>query len=194
MGAIFSDQNKYATWRRLWVALAKAEKAIGLPITSKQIEALERHIEEIDFEKVAQYEKELKHDVMAHLYAFGDCAPEAKGILHLGATSAYVTDNTDLIQMRAGLNLLKAKLVHLIAIMKKKGGRICLDPDTGLYPLATGATDDSRQTDLHVEPRFCLRLPRSHRAGREPPFSRRQRGYRNTSLVHAPAGKRQREG
>ncbi len=120
MGAIFSDQHKYATWRRLWVALAKAEKAIGLPITSKQIEALERHIEEIDFEKVAQYEKELKHDVMAHLYAFGDCAPEAKGILHLGATSAYVTDNTDLIQMRAGLNLLKAKLVHLIAIMKKK--------------------------------------------------------------------------
>ncbi|MBS0628679.1 MAG: adenylosuccinate lyase [Verrucomicrobia bacterium] len=128
MGAIFSDHFKYATWRRLWVALAKGEKAIGLPITDKQIEALERHIEEIDYEKVAQYEKELKHDVMAHLHAFGDCAKEAKGIIHLGATSAFVTDNADLLQMEAGLKLLKAKFVHLISTMKRQAKEYAATP------------------------------------------------------------------
>lgn len=120
MGAIFSDHHKYATWRRLWVSLAKAEKAIGLPITSRQIEALEKHVDQIDFAKAAHYEKEYKHDVMAHLQAFADTAPEAKPILHLGATSAFVTDNTDLIQMKEGLTLLKAKLIHLIGVMKKR--------------------------------------------------------------------------
>lgn len=120
MGAIFSDQKKYSTWRRLWLELAKAEKAIGLPITNKQIEALEKHIDNIDFAAVAKYEKELRHDVMAHLHAFGDCAPEAKGIIHLGATSAFVTDNTDLIQMRMALQLLKAKCMQLLSVMKAK--------------------------------------------------------------------------
>lgn len=128
MGAIFSDQNKYATWRRLWIALAKAEKAIGLPITNKQIEALQKNIENIDFEQVAKYEKDLQHDVMAHLQAFGDTAPVAKGIIHLGATSAYLTDNTDLIQMRAALRLLQTKCSQLIELMKAKAAQYSAIP------------------------------------------------------------------
>jgi len=118
MNQIFSSQYKYSTWRRLWVTLAKGEKTLGLPITDAQIAALESQIENIDFAKVASYEKTLHHDVMAHIYAFGDACPEAKPIIHLGATSAYVTDNTDLIQMRSALGLIKAKLAMLFRPMK----------------------------------------------------------------------------
>ena len=117
MNAIFSDSNKYFLWRKLWIALAKAEKTIGLPITLSQIEALESHIHEIDFEKVEYYEKKMRHDVMAHLHAFGDLCPESKGILHMGATSTFVTDNADLIQMHTALKLLIAKSIELLRIL-----------------------------------------------------------------------------
>ncbi|NGX38469.1 MAG: Adenylosuccinate lyase [Chlamydiae bacterium] len=118
MSALFSDQNKYATWRKLWVALAKAEKSLGLPITDAQIASMEAHIENIDFPRVAEIEKETHHDVMAHIHAFGEVCPDAKGIIHLGATSAFVTDNTDVIQMRAALQLLKTKSLELVHILK----------------------------------------------------------------------------
>jgi len=118
MNQIFSSQYKYSTWRRLWLALAKGEKALGLPITDAQITAMQAQIDTIDFAKVASYEKKLCHDVMAHIHAFGDVCPEAKPIIHLGATSAYVTDNTDLIQMRSALRLIKAKLITLLDSMK----------------------------------------------------------------------------
>lgn len=114
---IFSAQTKYSTWRKLWVALAKAEKALGFPITDKQISALEKHIEKIDFERVAEIEEKTHHDVMAHLHAFGEDCPEAKGILHLGATSAYLTDNTDLIQMQMGMKILLKKLSELLSLL-----------------------------------------------------------------------------
>lgn len=112
---LFSADTRYQTWRRLWVALARAERSLGLPITESQIEELESHVEEIDYECVRQREKEVRHDVMAHVYAYGKAAPGAAGIIHLGATSCYVTDNADLIIYRDGLRYLRGELLKVIA-------------------------------------------------------------------------------
>ena len=93
---LFSQQKRIETWRKLWISLAKAEHSLGLPITEKQVEELEAHITDIDFACAAAREKEVRHDVMAHVYTYGKAAPSAAGIIHLGATSCYVTDNADL--------------------------------------------------------------------------------------------------
>jgi adenylosuccinate lyase len=114
MQHIFSPNFKYSTWRRLWVALAQAQLTLGLPVTQEQIAEMSAHIEDIDFAAVAKYEKLLKHDVMAHIYAYGDQCPLARPIIHLGATSCYVTDNTDIIQIRDGLQILIIKIVQVI--------------------------------------------------------------------------------
>ena len=114
MSYCFSSNFKYLIWRKLWFALAKAQKKLGLAITDQQINAMERALAKIDFEKADDYEKKFRHDVMAHIHAFADECPEAKGIIHLGATSCYVTDNGDLIQMREALRLLRNKLVQVI--------------------------------------------------------------------------------
>lgn len=106
MSFVFSPHNKFRTWRRLWIALAKAERQLGLPISDAQIAELEEHAEDINFEDARRREKETRHDVMSHVYAYGLQCPRAKGIIHLGATSAYVGDNTDLIQVRDGLDLI----------------------------------------------------------------------------------------
>ena len=111
---LFSAQKRAETWRRLWAALARAEHELGLPITAEQVEALEAHITDIDFACAARREKEVRHDVMAHIYAYGQAAPAAAGILHLGATSCYVTDNGDLILYREGLRYLRGELLKLL--------------------------------------------------------------------------------
>jgi len=113
MQHLFSMDMRYSTWRRLWVSLAKAEKALGLPITRAQIDDLEAHVEDIDYECVRKREAQVRHDVMAHIYAYGQAAPEAAGIIHLGATSCYVTDNADLIIYRDALLLIRAELVSV---------------------------------------------------------------------------------
>ncbi|WP_419870522.1 adenylosuccinate lyase [Chryseobacterium sp. CT-SW4] len=110
----FSHNNKFRTWRKLWIALAEIEKDLGLEITDEQIKELKDNAENIDFDKAAEYEKKFRHDVMAHVHTYGDVAPSAKGIIHLGATSAFVGDNTDLIQIRDGLLIIKKKLVNVI--------------------------------------------------------------------------------
>jgi adenylosuccinate lyase len=110
----FSHNNKFRTWRKLWIALAEIEKDLGLEITDEQIAELKANSENIDYDKAAEYEKKFRHDVMAHVHTYGDVAPSAKGIIHLGATSAFVGDNTDLIQIRDGLLILKKKLVNVI--------------------------------------------------------------------------------
>ena len=110
----FSPNMKFSTWRELWLALAEIQKDLGLNIKQEQIDQIKENIHNIDFEKAAKYEKKFRHDVMAHIHALGDVAPKAKGIIHLGATSAFVGDNTDLIQIKKGLELLKIKLVNLI--------------------------------------------------------------------------------
>jgi adenylosuccinate lyase len=114
MAQLWGDQRKFSTWRRLWVILAEAEQALGLDIRDEQINAMRRAVDRIDFEAAERYERELRHDVMAHIHAFGDQCPSARGIIHLGATSCYVTDNTDLILMREGLELIRDRLVLVI--------------------------------------------------------------------------------
>ena len=112
---LFSSDTRYQTWRRLWVSLAKAEMALGLPVTKEQVDELSAHITDIDYECVSQREKEVRHDVMAHVYAYGQVAPTAAGIIHLGATSCYVTDNADLIIYRDALTYLRSELLGVLA-------------------------------------------------------------------------------
>ena len=116
---IFSADKKFTTWRRLWIALARAEMQLGLPITQAQIDEMEAHKDEINYAAAARYERQLRHDVMAHIHAYGDLCPGAMPIIHLGATSCYVGDNTDVILMREGLLLLQKKLVNLIDRLTK---------------------------------------------------------------------------
>ena len=119
MSHLFSPQKKFTTWRALWIALAKGEKKLGLPITDAQISELEKNKENLDANECARLEKELRHDVMAHIHAYGAQCPSAQGIIHLGATSCYVTDNADLIHMREGLHLLTSKLASVMDTLAK---------------------------------------------------------------------------
>ena len=112
---LFSQEKRIQIWRRLWVALARAEHKLGLPVTAQQVTELETHIEDIDFDCAAAREKEVRHDVMAHVYAYGKVAPSAAGIIHLGATSCYVMDNADLILYREGLRYLRQELLGVMA-------------------------------------------------------------------------------
>ena len=117
MQYIFSPDFKYSTWRRLWAALAESEMELGLNITDEQISEMRGHIYDIDYDREAEYEKRLRHDVMAHLHTFAEACPKAKPIIHLGATSCYVGDNTDIIQMREGLTRIKRLLVNVISAL-----------------------------------------------------------------------------
>ena len=115
MQYIFSQDMKFTTWRRLWIALAETEKELGLPITQEQIDELKAHVTDINYDVARKREKEVRHDVMSHVYAYGVQCPKAKGIIHLGATSCYVGDNTDIIIMNEALKLVRKKLVNVIA-------------------------------------------------------------------------------
>ncbi len=114
---IFSPEMKFSTWRKLWIALAESEQELGLSITNEQLQQMKENVKNIDFEVVAKYEKEFRHDVMAHVHAFGDVAPAAKPIIHLGATSAFVGDNTDIIQHKEGLQLIKKRLINVMSLL-----------------------------------------------------------------------------
>jgi len=114
MASIWSNRHRYRLWREVWLALAECEAALGLPITPEQIAEMRANLEPIDFAKAAEYERRVRHDVFAHLHTFGDACPKARGIMHLGATSAYVTDNADLILLRESLDLLIARLATVI--------------------------------------------------------------------------------
>lgn len=112
---LFSPDKKFTTWRRLWIALARAEMQLGLPVTQEQVSEMEAHVDDIDYALAAQKEKELRHDVMAHVHTFGTVCPKAMPIIHLGATSCYVGDNTDVILMREGLCIVRDKIVRVLA-------------------------------------------------------------------------------
>ena len=114
---LFSADSRYQTWRKLWCALARAEMELGLPVTEEQVREMENHIEDIDYDYVKQKEKEVRHDVMAHVHAYGKAAPSAAGIIHLGATSCYVTDNADLILYRKGLEHLRKEILGLLSAL-----------------------------------------------------------------------------
>ena len=123
MQYIFSPEMKFRTWRRLWIALAETEKELGLDITQEQIDELKAHKDDINFEVAKEREKLVRHDVMSHVYAYGVQCPKAKGIIHLGATSCYVGDNTDIILMSEALKLVRKKLVNVIAELAKFADR-----------------------------------------------------------------------
>ena len=123
MQYIFSQDKKFTTWRKLWIALAESEKELGLNITDEQIAELKEHQNDINYDVAKAREKEVRHDVMSHVYAYGVQCPKAKGIIHLGATSCYVGDNTDMIIMREGLQPVKKKLVNVIAELAKFADR-----------------------------------------------------------------------
>jgi adenylosuccinate lyase len=114
MATLWGDQRKFSTWRRLWVALAEAEAELGLPVSAGQIAELQAHVDDINFEVAERYERKLRHDVMAHVHAYGDQCPAARPIIHLGATSCYVTDNTDLILIRESLQMVARRLAVVI--------------------------------------------------------------------------------
>ncbi|MCR5826545.1 MAG: adenylosuccinate lyase, partial [Oscillospiraceae bacterium] len=126
-----SPRTRIETWRRLWTELARAEHALGLPVTEEQVAALEAHIADIDFDLAAAREREVRHDVMAHIYAYGKAAPSAAGIIHLGATSCYVTDNADLILYRDALRYLRRELLRVIANLAAFAQRYRATPTLG---------------------------------------------------------------
>ena len=128
---LWSPRMRYGQWRRLWLALAEAERDLGLEIPDLAIEQMRAHLDDIDFDAVAAYERRFRHDVMAHIHAFGDVAPAAKPFIHLGATSAYVTDNADLILMRRGLHLLRGKAVRVLRVLMTFARRWRDEPTLG---------------------------------------------------------------
>ena len=145
---LFSPDSRFQTWRRLWVALARAQHQLGLPITARQVQELEAHVTDIDYEVAAAREREVRHDVMAHVYAYGKAAPSAAGILHLGATSCYVTDNADLILYRDGLRYLRGQLLSVLADLAAFARRYAAVPTLGYthYQPAQPVTVGKRAT------------------------------------------------
>ena len=131
MLTLFSAQKRIETWRRLWVSLAKAECALGLPVTEEQVKELEAHISDIDFECAKEREKEVRHDVMAHVYTYGKAAPSAAGIIHLGATSCYVTDNADIILYRDALKFIRNGVLGVIKNLAAFAGEFKAMPTLG---------------------------------------------------------------
>ena len=111
---LFSPDHKFTTWRRLWIALAETEMELGLNITQAQIDQMKAHVDDIDYENARRHEERVRHDVMAHVHAYGDVCPDARGIIHLGATSCYVTDNTDILILRDGLGIIRKKLIETL--------------------------------------------------------------------------------
>ena len=145
---LFSPDSRFQTWRRLWVALARAQHQLGLPITARQVQEMEAHVTDIDYEVATAREREVRHDVMAHVYAYGKAAPSAAGILHLGATSCYVTDNADLILYRDGLRYLRGQLLSVLADLATFARRYAAVPTLGYthYQPAQPVTVGKRAT------------------------------------------------
>ena len=145
MARLFSPQARFSTWRKLWVALAEGQQALGLAITDEQIAALRDQVDSIDFDRAEAYEKRFRHDVMAHIHALGDAAPVARPIIHLGATSCYVTDNADLILMREALELVRDEDGR----RDRRAGDVRPEMEgpslPGLHPFSAGSTGDGRQ-------------------------------------------------
>ena len=145
---LLSPDMRFQTWRRLWVALARAEHELGLPITQEQVDELAAHITDIDYEVAEKREHEVRHDVMAHVYAYGKAAPSAAGIIHLGATSCYVTDNADLVLYRDGLKYLRGQLLSVMVNLAAFAREYAATPTLGYthYQPAQPVTIGKRAT------------------------------------------------
>ena len=153
---LFSPDMRFQTWRRLWTALARAQHHLGLPVTEEQVRQLEQHITDIDYDTARRREKEVRHDVMAHVYTYGKAAPLAAGIIHLGATSCYVTDNADLILYRDGLRYLRGQLLSVLADLAAFARRYAVVPTLG-YTHYQPAQPDGGQAGHPVDAGLPLR-------------------------------------
>ena len=122
MQTVFSPLNRYGTWRQLWLALAEAEQELGLPIPDDALSQMREALETIDLDRAAAYERRFRHDVMAHVHLFGDDAPAARGIIHLGATTAFIGDNTDLILHREAMTLIRARVIRCMDALAQASG------------------------------------------------------------------------
>ena len=180
---LFSPDMRFQTWRRLWTALARAQHDLGLPITEEQVRQLEQHITDID--TAWQREREVRHDVMAHVYTYGKAAPLAAGIIHLGATSCYVTDNADLILYRDGLRYLRGQL---LAVMKNLSAfaekAIQGHPHPGLYPLSARPACHRGQAGLPVAPGSAVRPGGAGFCPGEPALSGLPGHHRHRGQLH----------
>ena len=174
MSALWGPQRKFSTWRRLWVALAQSQAELGLPITPGQIAEMRPHVDEIDFAAAERYERKLRHDVMAHVHAFGDLCPKARPIIHLGATSCYVTDNTDLILIREGLQLVAQRLAGAIDRLAKFAAEHRDLPCLAFTHFQPAQPTTDRQAGLPVGLRPGARSGRSRTPHRQPQSPRRQ--------------------
>jgi len=140
---LWSPAMRHGLWRQLWLALAEAEHELGVPIPDEAIAQMRAHLDDIDFDVVGAYERRFRHDVMAHVHAFGDVAPAARGFIHYGATSAYVTDNADLILMRRGMELLRGKLLRVLGALAAFA-RVARRANTWIDAPSAGTADDGR--------------------------------------------------
>ena len=157
---IGTDEVKFTTWRKLWIALAEAEKELGLNITQEQIDEMKTHQDDVNFEVAETREKEVRHDVMSHVYAFGVQCPKAKPIIHLGATSCFVGDNADLIVMDRALKVIEIKLVNVINKLKKFALEYKDLPTLGFYAFPTRPAYHRRQARDALDAGSCPRLRR----------------------------------
>ena len=164
MSRLWGGERKFQTWRRLWIALAEAEAELSLPVSQEQIDELKAHAEDVDFEAAKRYERELRHDVMAHVHAYGDACPKARPIIHLGATSCFVTDNTDLILLREGLGMVRDRLAATIDLLGRFAAEYRDLPCLGFTHLQTGSAYDGWQTSVSLGLRLGVRSGRSRAA------------------------------
>ena len=166
MQYIFSPDMKFRTWRRLWIALAETEMELGLSengkpvITQEQIDELKANAQDINYDVAKEREKLVRHDVMSHVYAYGQQCPKAAGIIHLGATSCYVGDNTDIIVMHEALKLVRKKLVNVIDELAKFADQYKRPADAGIYAFSAGAADDRGKTGNALDAGIFDRLRR----------------------------------
>ena len=181
MSTLFGAQKKFSTWRKLWVELAKAEKKLGIKISAAQIQEMEKNIENIDFAKAAEFEKKFRHDVMAHVHTFGEVAPKAAPIIHLGATSCFVGDNADLIILREAMEMVAAKLAGVINLLGKFAKKHKKTPTLGFthYQPAQLTTVGKRATLWCYE--FAMDLAELEHRIEELPF----RGVKGTTGTQA---------
>ena len=164
MQRLWGEPHRIGLWRRLWLALAEAERELGLPITEEALAQMRAHLDDADLAAAARYERRFRHDVMAHVHAFADQAPAARPFLHLGATSAFVTDNADLIVMRDGLRLLLGRVIAVLSALEGFAERTAGMPVPRLHPLPAGAAHHSRQAGHAVDAGL-----RARRRGALPP-------------------------
>src|SRR5262245_22022699 len=181
MRANFSERKKFVTWRRLWLALAESQQELGLPITAAQVAELRANVEHVDFELAERHERELRHDVMAHVHAWGERCRTARGILHLGATSCDVTDNADLVILRDALALVRAQLVNVLRALRAFALERKSLPILGLTHLQPAqATTLGKRATLWIQD-FALNLADVDELERRLPF----RGIKGTTGTQA---------